>query len=579
MPSVILKSEVQQATSNDFVFEGPTSPPLQDINIGQLLDESCKKNHERVALVSRWQGERLTYQELHSSCQLIARRLLAIGVRPKDHVVVLAGNSIEYVQLFLATGAIGAIFSIINPTFTAEEVVNAVEFLQPKAIFIADRIGYRKNKSLLTLLSRRQTSASNIVELTREGENCGKKSAWSEFLQNDAASDIDLLTQYWAKADENDTFCIQFTSGTTGPRKAAMLSHRNLINNALGVGHRLGYTNRDVVCCCAPLFHCFALVTGVMSTIASGGTVVIPSDIFLAGASLEAISEERCTVINAVPTMFQGILDHPDLKKHSAKARLRTGIVAGSILPNLLVPRLEAELGLRGLAYGYGMTELSCIVFVTNPPEVSILDNQTSVGAVVPHGAAKIVDGSLKTLPPGSKGELLVSGYLAFQGYYKNPEKTNETLVKDAKGRSWVRTGDTAIIDAAGNCTITGRVKDMIKRGGENIFPRDIEEVLEQHPDIAAAAVVGIPDPYWGEVIGAFIQPTSRFEAKPMTGRRNMKPWLRNRIAPHKFPEHFFWLGDGEGIPDELPFNFSGKIMKEKLRATACDLLQVKASS
>ncbi|KAI0881675.1 amp dependent CoA ligase [Annulohypoxylon maeteangense] len=565
--------------SNDFVFEGPTSSPLRVINIGQLLDESCRENPEKVALVSRWQGDRLTYQELNDSCRVIARRLLDMGVRPKDHIVVLAGNSIEYVQLFLATGAIGAIFSIINPTFTVEEVVRAVEFLEPKAIFIADRIGYRKNKPLLSMLSQLQTCTSFIVELSREGEISGKRSAWREFLQSDAEADANLLYRYWAKADQNDTFCIQFTSGTTGPRKAAMLSHRNLINNALGVGHRLGYTNRDVVCCCAPLFHCFALVCGVMSTIAFGGTVVLPSDIFLASASLEAISEDRCTVINAVPTMFQGILDHPDLKKHALKACLRTGIVAGSSLPNLLVPRLEAELGLRGLAYAYGMTELSCIVFSTNPSEVSLLDNQISVGTVVPHGAAKIVGSDLKSLPPGFKGELLVSGYLTFQGYYKNPEKTNETMVKDAKGRLWVRTGDTAAIDVSGRCTIMGRVKDMIKRGGENIFPRDIEEVLEQHPGIVAAAVVGIPDAYWGEIIGAFIQPASGYETKPLTGRRNLKPWLRNRIAPHKFPEHFFWLGDGEGIPDELPFNFSGKIMKEKLRTIACDLLQVKTSS
>ncbi|KAI2463315.1 amp dependent CoA ligase [Annulohypoxylon bovei var. microspora] len=578
MPSFTLNSEVRKVLPDDFVFEGPTSPPLRDINIGQLLDESCRENPQKVAVVSRWQGQRLTYQELHDSCQTIACHLLAMGVRPKDHVVVLAGNSIEYVQLFLATGAIGAIFSIINPTFTVEEVVRAVDFLEPKAIFIADRIGYRKNKSLLAMLRQLQSCAS-IVELSREGENCERRSAWGEFLQNDTEADVDLLTQHWAKADPNDTFCIQFTSGTTGPRKAAMLSHRNLINNALGVGHRLGYTNHDVVCCCAPLFHCFALVCGVMSTVAFGGTVVLPSDIFLAGASLEAISEDRCTVINAVPTMFQGILDHPELKKHAPKACLRTGIVAGSILPNLLVPRLETELGLTGLAYGYGMTELSCVVFLTEPSAVSLLDNQVSVGAVVPHAAAKIVGSDLKSLPPGVKGELLVSGYLAFQGYYKNPEKTNETLVKDAKGRLWVRTGDTATIDVAGRCTITGRVKDMIKRGGENIFPRDIEEVLEQHPDIAAAAVIGIPDAYWGEVIGAFIQPSSRCETKPLAGRRNLKAWLRNRTAPHKFPEHFFWLGDGEGIPDELPFNFSGKIMKEKLRIIACDLLQVKATS
>ncbi|KAL9636858.1 MAG: hypothetical protein Q9164_002562 [Protoblastenia rupestris] len=532
------------------IFEGPTSLPLRGVNIGQLLDEQRGQYAAKVAAVSRWQGISLTYQTLHSSSRDIAQSLLIHGVRPKDRVVVLAGNTIQFAQLFFAVGGIGATFAIINPTFTAEEVVTAVDFLDPVAIFVADRIGYRKNTSLLTELTKRREHVSLIVQLVTVKKASANVLTWDEFLQK-KPSDVQstLLAQYWAQGDLNDILCIQFTSGTTGPRKAAMLSYGNLLNNALLVGQRLDLTSDDVVCCCSPVFHCFGLVCGVLSAIMYGGTAVLPSDIFVADASLQALSEERCTVIHAVPAMFQALLDHPDTKKHSPKICLRTGIIAGSSLSRTLLSRLSAEFGFRGLAYGY-------------------------VGTVMPHTSAKVVDSDLKTLPPGSSGELLVSGYSVFQGYYKNPDKSEEALVRDSQGRQWLRTGDLGIITTAGRCTIIGRVKDMIKRGGENIFPGDIEKVLELHPEIAAAAVVGIPDTYWGEIVGAFIHRATNSKPETGIGKKDLKIWLRNRIAPHKVPEHFFWIGEGAGIPDKLPVNATGKIVKMELRAIASGLVQ-----
>lgn len=558
-------------------FDAARAPPLPKFNIGQLLDAQYRLYPQKMAVVSRWQHRRLTYQELYTNCRNIALRLLAHGVRPGDHVVVLAGNSIEYAQLFFAAGAIGVIFSIINPTFTVDEVVAAVDFLDPAAIFVADRIGYRKNDDLLDNLVRCRTRTSFIARIsTTEKAQLDGVVTWDQFLNESNDDDHrSLLARYWAASHLDDTLCVQFTSGTTGPRKAAMVSHRNLIGNAWSVGHRLGLMQEDIVCCCAPLFHCFALVCGLIGPIMYGCTTVIPSDVFLSDASLDALSKERCTVILAVATMLQAMLDHPDADTHGREICLRTGIVAGSTLSHVLIKRLKEKFAFTGLAYGYGMTEASCMVFLTDPSQECLLKDYVSVGTLLPHSSARVVRDDLKALEPGAAGELVLSGYLVFKGYYKNQIKTEEALFRDLEGRKWLRTGDLVRIDATGRCIITGRVKDMIKRGGENIFPSDVEMVLEQHPGIEAAACVGILDDYWGEIVGVFIKRACH-PGIARLGKKEAKLWLRNKLAPHKIPEHYFWLGDGSGVPDELPSNHSGKLLKGELRTIASNLLRQK---
>ncbi|KAK6072312.1 AMP-binding enzyme [Seiridium cupressi] len=567
------------------IVEGPGLPPtlaLKDINIGQFLDQQAEKHAANLAIVSTWQDVRLTYEDLHNSCKSVAKRLLERGVRPRDHVVVLAGNSVEYVQLFFAVSAIGAVFCIINPTFAADEVLAAVDFLDPKAIFVADRIGYRKNNALLAELVKQRGLTTSFVQLGT-GKVTENVPAWQDFLETTQGdvNGIDLLAQHWATCLPDDAVCIQFTSGTTGPRKGAMITHANLLSNAVLVGNRLEYTSADVVCSTTPLFHCFALGCGLLSTVAYGGTVVLPSDVFLAGATLQALSKFKCTVIHSVATMLQAIMDHPEANIHRPSIVLRTGIIGGSALTRELLTRLSAEFGYHGVAYGYGMTEATCIVFMTDPREVSLLDDFSSVGTLLPSLSAKVVDADLKALPAGTPGELLVAGHCVFQEYYKNPSKTEEAVVRDAQGRRWLRTGDLVTIDEAGRCTMIGRVKDMIKRGGENIFPRDVEEVLEQHPDVHAAAVVGIPDPYWGETVGAFIQrakgletSSGSTESQAHVGSKELKLWMRSRVAPHKMPEHFFWIGEGKGVPDDLPVNYTGKVVKSELRAAAIVLVK-----
>ncbi|RDW84211.1 class I adenylate-forming enzyme family protein [Aspergillus mulundensis] len=550
---------------------------LTTLNTAQLLEQQCAQCPDKEAVLSKWQGVSLTYETLYKTTREIAATLLRHGVRPGDRIVVLAGNSLEYVQLFFAVSAIGAIFTIINPTFTPDEIIPTIEFVEPTAIFVADRIGYRKYGPLIADIAKKRQSASLVVQLGSSPTVDGVRS-WEEFLHPDqeggAVQDPSIVSSYWGRSNPNDPMCIQFTSGTTGARKAAMLSHSNLLNNALLVGHRLRLISEDKILCCSPVFHCFGLVCGVLAAIIYGGTAVLPSDVFVAEASLRALSEDQCTVVHGVATMFQAMLDHPEAGKHAPHVRLRTGIIAGSSLSPALLARLESVFGFTGLAYGYGMTELSCIVFLTDPNEVSLVKEHTSVGKVMPLTAARVVDENLKTLPPGTAGELLVSGYLVFQGYYKNPEKTAEALVKDSEGRVWLRTGDLVTIDQAGRCTITGRVKDMIKRGGENIFPGDIEPILESHPDITACAIVGVPDSYWGEIIVAFIQGTKEAKCGPTLRKKALKLWLRHRLAPHKVPEHFFVLGSGGDVPDEMPINATGKVLKRELRDIASCLLQ-----
>ncbi|KAH6652740.1 putative amp dependent CoA ligase [Truncatella angustata] len=560
-----------------FVFDGPTLPLLLNLNTSQLLANKREDYKGNTALISKWQGSHLSYEALYSSTQDAAASLLNAGVRPGDRVLVLAGNTTEYVQLFFATGGVGAIFAIVNPTFSKAEILEAVEFLYPKVIVVAERIGYRKYHDLLEeLIERKVHERSVIIQLGTTQPTLRDVLPWNKFFQSKMNISAELFDSYWGKAEPDDALCLQFTSGTTGPRKGALLTHNNLINNAYLVGHRLGFSSQDVLCCSPPLFHCFGLVCGVLAGIVVHGmTVVLPSEIFNAGESLQAISQNSCTVIHAVPTMFQAMLDYAQAKAYNtSNFLLRTGIIAGSSLSETLLQRLNAEFHLNGLAYAFGMTELSAVSFMTTPVSVSLLEDRSCVGTTLPHTSAVIVDEDMNALPPGSRGELLVSGYLVFKEYYRNPEKSKDAVVVDPQGRRWLRTGDIVQLSASGTAMVVGRLKDMIKRGGENIAPSDVESVLELHPQIAAAAVVGLPDEHWGETVCAFLQRNQNIGSlTPKESGNQVKVWLRKRMAPHKIPEHIIWLGEEEGVPSRFPVNVSGKVLKTELSAVAARLI------
>lgn len=344
----------------------------------------------------------------------------------------------------------------------------------------------------------------------------------------------------------------------------------NLINNSRFIGDRMDFTQADILCCPPPLFHCFGLVLGLLAVITHGAKIVYPGETFDAAAVLHAISNERCTAVHGVPTMFESILDHRPRPPHFDTSQLRTGIIAGAPVPRPLMRRLLDELNMTEFTSSYGLTEASptCFNAITSD---SIERRLTTVGKVMPHARAKIIDPKTgKTLKVGERGELCMAGYQVHRGYWKNPTKTEETLLRDEDGTVWLRTGDEAVFDANGYCTITGRFKDIIIRGGENIYPLEIEERLTAHPAIQRAAVVGIPDARYGEVVGTFLVLE---EGHQRPSDEEIRDWTRQTLGRHKAPRYVFVFGD-EGVPGGMPQTGSGKIQKQILRDLGRKLIE-----
>ncbi|KAM3068854.1 hypothetical protein ACMFMG_011016 [Clarireedia jacksonii] len=513
------------------IFKGPSDTKLWEINTGELLNREAQLHGSNQAVFSQWQNISWTYKTLRDESRDLAQKLINDGLLPGDRVVVLAGNCVEYLQLFFAVTAIGAVLVVINATFSLDEVINAVRFI------------------------------------ANDNEKIPGIQSFKDFATGNHSNSLE---EFWAKIKSEVTCCIQFTSGTTGRRKATMLSHSNLINNGRLIGDRLDFTEDDRLCCPPPLSHCFGLVAGLLAAVTHGSCLVLPSEVFDPSQVLQAVLEKRCTAIHAVPTMFESLLRIQKTSKLAGSFHLKTGIIAGATLSGQLLQRLNEKLGLSGLHYAFGMTELSAISFMTTSDQ-SLLVDHSHVGQLMPHTLAKAIDDENNPLPPGREGELCVSGYLVHQGYYLDPEKTAEATHRDSQGRVWFHTGDLVTLNESGLCTVRGRIKDLIKKGGENIIPKDIEDNLLSHPQIAQAAVVGIPDEKWGEIVGAFCELAS---PQDVLSEKEIKVWLRKQgTAPHKMPDHYFVAGQGNGLPDTIPINSSGKIMKAELRTIAQQIL------
>ncbi|KAL1306332.1 hypothetical protein AAFC00_005050 [Neodothiora populina] len=368
-----------------------------------------------------------------------------------------------------------------------------------------------------------------------------------------------------------DVCNLQFTSGSTGNPKAAMLTHHGLLNNSRFIGDRMALGPEDVLCCPPPLFHCFGLVLGFLAIMTHGGKIVYPSDIFDASAVLQAISDEKCTALHGVPAMFDTIFSTP-LPANFDCSRLRTGIIAGAPVPRYLMELLVNEFGMTEFTSSYGLTEASPTCF--NAFTYDTIDRRlTTVGTLLPHAHGKIVDRNGRIVPVGTKGELCIAGYQLQKGYFKNPEKTAECMIRDDQGVLWLHTGDEAVFDEQGYCSITGRFKDIIIRGGENIYPLEIEERLVKHDSIERAVVVGLSHSKYGEVVAAFLQrPSDR--ARPSDD--SVRAWTRETLGRHKAPSHIFWLGE-DGVPEDIPITGSGKIKKFEFRKLGESLLLSKA--
>ncbi|CAG8082522.1 unnamed protein product [Penicillium salamii] len=580
-------SHVQPPTSPQLsVVAGPTEPQLLDITLGELLTLQALQYGRLECLVFPWTGARWTYGQLKDETDRLARGMLASGIQKGDRIGIMAGNCEQYISVFFAAARVGAILVVLNNTYTPSELYYALNHSECRMLFMTPRIGRHNLEEVLSELGPNPKQAGTsesleeIVTLRGKYQNFA---SYQEVIQRGVSQEAHLLQDRESELRPDDVCNLQFTSGSTGNPKAAMLTHHNLVNNSRFIGDRMNLTSFDVLCCPPPLFHCFGLVLGMLAVVTHGAKIVFPGEIFDPKAVLHAISDEKCTALHGVPTMFEAILSVPKPPNFDT-SNLRTGIIAGAPVPRPLMKRLFAELNMTEYTSSYGRIDLSsyCSIMLTSPGLTeasptcfnafttdSIHTRLTTVGKVLPHARAKIIDAQGNIVPIGQRGELCMSGYQLTKGYWHNPEKTAETFITDAEGVKWLKTGDEASFNAEGYCTITGRFKDIIIRGGENIYPLEIEERLSAHPAIELASVIGIPDPKYGEVVGAFIA-VAAGAARPTDDE--LRVWTRETLGRHKAPQHVFVFGE-EGASSEVPVTGSGKVRKVDLRDMATAVL------
>ncbi|GAB1317373.1 Long chain fatty acid acyl-CoA [Madurella fahalii] len=559
-------------TQKPSLLYGPTDPPLVDLTLGELLNLQCLHHGTREGIVIPWTGARWTYNELNHHSRLLAAALLEMGIGVGDRVGIMAGNCEQYAAVFFAATRIGAILVILNNTYTPTEAQYGLDFSDCKVFFTTKKIGRLDQGPLLTQLAARAKSPKVVI---LRGDADGY-TTYGDLLSQGARVSPARLHQAEIRVLPHLVCNLQFTSGTTGLPKAAMLTHHNIVNNSRFIGDRMRLTPDDILCCPPPLFHCFGLVLGLMAVMTHGAKIVYPAEVFDAPATLRALVEERCTAVHGVPAMFDSLLALPEAKRlRAAELRLRTGIIAGAPVPRYLMELLVSRLGMSEFTSSYGLTEASptCFNAFTDDP---IATRLTTVGTLMPHAMAKIVDRDGHIVPVGTRGELCIGGYQLQAGYWNNSEKTNEVMVRDESGVLWLHTGDEAVFDERGYCSITGRFKDIIIRGGENIYPLEIEERLVAHPSISKAVVVGLKDAHYGEVVGAFLDLDSGHTQRP--GADEIREWVRRKLGKHKAPTHVFWLGC-DGVPDTVPLTGSGKVRKFEMAQLGNRLLEAAAKA
>ncbi|KAK8123908.1 Acyl-CoA ligase sidI [Apiospora kogelbergensis] len=548
---VELQPEFLRRRQTMSILHGPVDPPLVDLTLGELLDLQCQHHGHRECLVIPWTGTRWTYLELNQQSRQLARALAADGIKAGDRVGIMAGNCAEYAAVFFAVARIGAILVILNNTYTPTEA-------QTDNSQLLSELAGKKDGPKIVIIRGDAGTYPTYADLIKQGQ---------QQIPSHSSSNNSLNKKVLAHQVCN----LQFTSGTTGLPKAAMLTHHNIVNNARFIGDRMRLTPDDVLCCPPPLFHCFGLVLGLMAVVTHGAKIVFPEEVFDAPAVLRALADERCTAVHGVPAMFDTLFALPLPADFRARARLRTGIVAGAPVPRYLMERMVERFGMTEFTSSYGLTEASPTCF--NAFTDDAIDRRlTTVGTLMPHARAKIVDHDGRVVPLGVRGELCISGYQLQAGYWNNSDKTSEVMVRDEAGTLWLHTGDEAVFDDQGYCTITGRFKDIIIRGGENIYPLEIEERLMAHPAITKAIVTGLKDAHYGETVAAFLQAA---EGKPTPTDGEMRDWVRQKLGKHKAPAHVFWLGQ-DGVPLDVPLTGSGKIQKFKMARLGEEVLAKK---
>jgi fatty-acyl-CoA synthase len=516
--------------------------------IGDAFDRACALHADRDAVVSRHQGVRLTYRELGEEVGRAARALMAIGVEKGDRVGIWSPNTVEWIVVQYATAKIGAILVNVNPAYRTHELEYALRHSGVSTLITAPRF---RSADYLSMIAEVRPGLPELRDVIVLGAaDPGRDRSWSDVLAGaDQVSD-EALRRRAADLDFDEPINIQYTSGTTGFPKGATLSHHNILNNGFFVGERLRLTSDDRVCLPVPFYHCFGMVLGNLACLTHGSAVVIPAEAFNAGETLAAIDAERCTAVYGVPTMFIAMLEHPEFGTFDLTS-LRTGIMAGSPCPVEVMRQAIDRMHLDEVTICYGMTETSPVSFQSHVTD-DIERRVSTVGSIHPWVESKLVDPATgKTVPRGKTGELCSRGYLVMLGYWNDPAATSAAIDQ----ARWMHTGDLAVMRDDGYVNIVGRLKDMVIRGGENVYPREIEEFLYGHPKIADVQVIGVPDARYGEELCAWI----KLKRDETATEDEIRDFCRGRIATFKIPRYIRFT-------EEFPVTITGKVQKYRMR-------------
>ena len=532
---------------------GSAETALVGETIGAHLERIAAAHPKREALVVRHQGVRWTWSELDRRVDALAAGLVDLGLEPGDRIGLWSPNCAEWVLTQLATAKAGLVLTTINPAYRAAELEYALRKSGCRALILARRFKGSDYVDMVRQVAPQSASCppgalheERLPELRSlisiGAEQVEGMIAFDDLARAPSVAAKEKLGSLTARLQFDDPINLQFTSGTTGAPKAVTLTHHNLLNNGLIGARGMRFSAEDRLCIPVPLYHCFGMVMSTLACLTHAATMVFPGEAFDATAVLEAVQAERCTALHGVPTMFIAELEHPQFDQFDLSS-LRTGIMGGAPCPVEVLRRVAHRMNMREITIGYGMTETSPITFQSALAEP--LENRiTSVGHVLPHTEAKIVDAAGRVVPRGATGELLIRGYCVMRGYWEDDAGTAQTI--DHAG--WLRTGDLATLDDEGRCNIVGRIKDMVIRGGENIYPREVEEFLYRHPDIEAVQVFGVPDSRFGEELCAWV----RLRAGRVASATDLQEFCRGRIAHYKIPRYLRFVTE---FPMTVPGN------------------------